>query len=343
MKLIEQNEHPERPDLKAAAIANWPQLAKLQAWLNGQTWFRFSLNLTRQKAFQRWFRIIVVVAFLTFIGAALYKNWNDLQEYRWQIDLRYLILTVVAFPAAYLPTVWCWHHLMRRTSSFSNARANTHVFCISSLGRYVPGFVWYIAGRAYWYRDYDVPGSHVVISTIWENLVFLTSGFLIYLFLGSQQIIIGGLALILVILLYPRLFNHLLYLANEKLGTKPIGRVGPLDVLALLVALGVAWAMGGILLWWVTNAIHPINASVIPRLIGSWGLAGAVSVIAAILVGGLGIRELTLGALLAQIIPPPVAIVVALVFRLVLTLAEALWALSLGWITGFKKPITQKD
>ena len=52
---------------------------------------------------------------------------------------------------------------------------------------------------------------------------------------------------------------------------------------------------------------------------------------------------LTLSALLGQLIPMPVAIVVALAFRLALTASEGVWALTISWLTRSRRQIAQKD
>jgi hypothetical protein len=97
---------------------------------------------------------------------------------------------------------------------------------------------------------------------------------------------------------------------------------------ALLVCLGwmfLAWVGGGVLLWLLINAISPIGLELLPMIIGIWGAAGAVSLSIGIGIQGLGLREVTLAALLSLIISPITAIIVALAFRLVLTIGEFLW------------------
>jgi len=173
--------------------------------------------------------------------------------------------------------------------------------------------------------------------------VFISSGLIIYALLGWQQIPIATLAIIATVFLYPTILNRVVRLAQGRLGQAQLPPMRPVDVLLLYVALGFAWIAGGCLLWLVADAIHPLEADVIPFLIADWGLAGAVSIVAGFLIGGLGIREVTLSAMLGQVMPLPVAVVVALVFRLILTVSEALWALTLSALTRPKVRITQKD
>ena len=324
-------------------IAAWPVLGRWQARLNNHPRVQFLLRLARSQGFQRVLRAAIVATFVAFIGLAIVRNWAELQQYEWHADLRYLLIAVVAFPLAYLPTVWCWHWILRRISGFSSLRINAHIYFLSSMGRYMPGAIWYIAGRAYWYKEQKVPTSHVIIATLWENVIFISSGLIIYALLGWQQGTIAVLAIILTAFLFPMILNRLVGFAQRRVGQDQLPPVRPVDVLVLYAALGFAWIAGGCLLWWVANAIHPLELDVLPYLIADWGLVGAVSVIAGFLVGGLGIREIALSALLGQVMPLPVALVVALVFRLTLMVSEALWALTLSVPTRPKVRITRKD
>jgi len=336
MSLADQDSPADRPDLVAAAIAAWPVLGKWQSRLNASPRFRRMLGIVRGRGFQRGLRVAILAVFLGFLALAVYRNWAELRQYGWRLDPRYAVLAVACFPAAYVPTIVCWHWIVRRVGGLDQWRINAHIFCLSSLGRYVPGAIWYVAGRAYLYQDAGVPVSQVVIGTIWENVVFVTSGLLVYVLLGWQQPWLAGLLLIAAVLLYPTILNRLF----RQFQAAPLR---PADVLALFAMLGLAWAAGGLLLLAVTNALVPVGSENLPFLIGAWGLAGAVSVIAGFLVGGLGIRELTLGALLGQVLPVPVGVAVAVAFRLVLTVSEGVWAITIGWLTRPARGITQKD
>jgi hypothetical protein len=103
-----------------------------------------------------------------------------------------------------------------------------------------------------------------------------------------------------------------------------------------LLVMFIAWAGGGLILFVLAQAIYPLSWSMYPALIGAWGAAGAVSLTVGIGIQGLGIREITLSAILSLIMPPVIAIILAVVFRLVLTVGEFLWVMLFIWLT--KKP-----
>jgi hypothetical protein len=341
--LTERDSQTENPSLKEALVTAWPMLGRWQNRLANDRRIQAIRDVLQHGAVQRALRVGIVGIFVLFVGLTVYKNWTELQAYDWQADLRYILYAGLGYPLAYFPTIWCWHWIIGRVSGFSDARINTHIFSLTSLGRYVPGAIWHIAGRAYWYQEQNIPGSQVVIGSVWEATVFVTSGLLMYTLVGWRQMGLVSLVILLLVVLLPVALDRLLALTWRRLGLSPLPSMRPLDILTLYGLLGIAWAGGGLLLWWVTNAIYPLEASAIPSVIGIWGLTGAIGIIAGFLVGGLGIREFTLSALLGQLIPMPVAIVVALAFRLVLTASEGVWALTISWLTRSRRQIAQKD
>ena len=341
--MTDKDSQAQNPSLTEALVAAWPVLERWQNRLANDRHFQAIRDLLQHGAVQRALRVGIVGTFVLFVGLTVYRNWTELQTYDWQADFRYLLYAGLGYPLAYLPTIWCWHRIIGRICGFSNARINTHIFSLTSLGRYVPGAIWHIAGRAYWYQEHGVHGSQVVIGSIWETVVYVTSALLMFTLMGWRQMRLVGMATILLAILLPVALDRLIALTWRRLGLPPPPTMRPLDILVLYGLLGIAWAGGGLLLWWVTNAIYPLGASALPSVIGIWGLTGAIGIIAGFLVGGLGIRELTLSALLGQLIPMPVAIVVALAFRLALTASEGVWALTISWLTRSRRQIAQKD
>ena len=100
----------------------------------------------------------------------------------------------------------------------------------------------------------------------------------------------------------------------------------------------IAWIGGGTLLWILVRGITSIGWELLPTMIGIWGAAGAVSLTIGIGIQGLGLREVTLGAILSTIISPLTSIVVAVAFRLVLVLGEFLWVFLFSILIKKTKP-----
>ena len=131
-----------------------------------------------------------------------------------------------------------------------------------------------------------------------------------------------GLALI-----HPRVLRIPLQWVRASKESDPGSRLQYRQVLGWLLLHGGSWLAGGIVVYLLIAAVYPVSLAQLPSTIGAWSLSGMVSVVAAFLPVGLGLRELALGLLLSSFLPDGLGIVVAVIARLLFTLYEVLWAL----------------
>ena len=98
------------------------------------------------------------------------------------------------------------------------------------------------------------------------------------------------------------------------------------------VATGVGlgkgvWVGGGLVLYVAINSLYALSLKDLPAVIGVWALSGLISTVVLVTPVGVGLRELTLSVLLGSLIPAPLAVIVALLMRVGLTLFEIVWGL----------------
>jgi uncharacterized membrane protein YbhN (UPF0104 family) len=93
-----------------------------------------------------------------------------------------------------------------------------------------------------------------------------------------------------------------------------------LSLLALYVGV---WLVAALALFATLRAVSPVSAEKLPAVVGAWGIAFLSGYVAPLLPAGLGVREATASALLSSIVPLPIAVAAAVLFRLLLTIAEA--------------------
>jgi hypothetical protein len=213
--------------------------------------------------------------------------------------------------------------------------------------------VWYISSRTLLYKEENIPASLVVTASGADIILLALTGFLSALMLlvsgiGISQeisavwtgIIIAIPILILLVISIP-VVNHLLPYFLERRGVKNIPQFRQSSLVLTLLAMFIAWAGGGLILFTLAQAIFPLNWNFYPAMIGAWGASGAISLTVGIGIQGLGIREITLSAILSLIMPAVVAVILAVTFRLVLTIGEFLWVMLIIWLT--KKPPEQSE
>jgi hypothetical protein len=318
-----------------------------------QVW-RFLQRAMQKKRVRQLFYVGIVVISLAFIGYAVATNWTLLKSQKWHIDPLYLILVVVLYPLGMFPTAAAWHWLLRAFNTKKTYFLNLRLYAVSSLPKHIPGLVWYVTSRTLIYEEYGVSANVVLSATATETALLALTGFISALLIFSLQPdlpsqlsilrILSPLSLIALILLFvwapggTRLLDKLVKRFIKDAQTIQLQRP------ALFVCLGwmfIAWIGGGTLLWILINALTPIGWELLPIMIGMWGAAGAVSQTIGIGIQGLGLREVTLGAILSLVISPITAIIVVVAFRLVLTIGEFLWVFLLSIILK-DKVIIQK-
>jgi uncharacterized membrane protein YbhN (UPF0104 family) len=308
-------------------------------------WNLLNTKILKRKSFWKTATIIILLISGLLIARILINNWNQIRSQQWKIDVRFLLLTIILFPVGMFPTAIAWHKLVQAFGIKEDLRTNLRIYAISLLPRHIPGFVWFVTNRSVSYQKGGTPPALSVAASITETAFLSVTGYIIALSLllfgldlkgGLSALkvisIIAPLLLIFLVASTPRL-NKIL---NSFLSHRNIQNIPHLDQRNLIWSIlwmFLAWIGGGFLLFVLCQAIIPTAFSSLPLLIGMWGAAGAVSLSLGVPIQGMGIRELTLGALLTTIFPPLIAAGLAVVFRLALTIGEFLWVAIFAFLT----------
>lgn len=318
----------------------------MRKWLDF-TWDKLNSAYQNQKT-RRYLFIGILLISIIFIALALRANWTEFSSQEINFDYRFIILAVIIYPVGMLPTAFSWHTLLRTIGITLPFRTNLRIFSLSAFPRHIPGFVWYISSRSLLYKEENIGAAKIVTASAVDIILLALTGFLSALMLlvsgvGLSQEISAvrtaayiAVPILLLLIISIPLVNRLLPYFLKRRGVTDIPQVNQAILVLTLLAMFIAWAGGGLILFVLAQAIYPLSWSYYPAMIGAWGAAGAVSLTIGIGIQGLGIREITLSAILSLIMPPVIAIILAVVFRLVLTAGEFLWVMLFIWLT--KKP-----
>lgn len=296
----------------------------------------------------RFVSVIILLAGGIFIAYALVSNWNQLRTQGVELDYKYAVLALLLYPLGMLPTAAAWHTLLGSIGARKGFRVNLRIYSLSCLPRNVPGFVWFIASRSLLYQEQGVPASWIVASSVAETLLLAFTGFATATLLALSSNIplvesmgtvrVAPLIAIAVLLAVVAGAPFLDRIVHRLLpGQKTIDRVPPVSrtgMAFVLVWMLLAWCGGGVLLFIAAHIVMTPSWSALPTFIGIWGAAGAVSLTVGVGIQGIGIREITLAALLSTIMPPFAAAILAILFRIILTAGELVWALFFAWLMG---------
>ena len=285
----------------------------------------------------RWLKttaaLIVAGGSFLFLGVGLYRNWQELTQYKWSIDYRYLLASSAIYPFSFLLVASVWSLVIGRLAGFSNYIDNLQIYCYSGLTKYIPGTFWYVLGRAYFYEKKGVPKPLTALGSLWELALAVFSGLLVYLPLTicsrrTHADPTNYLLLLLVplgfVVLYPRGLRTVLKRILRR-GVADIGLIRSRDAFAWIALYACAWLLGGLAFYLLVNMIFSVPLAHLPAVASFLVISGVIGHLAFFIPAGLGIREVSLSVLLSSYVPFGIAVVIALVFRLWMTLSDVFW------------------
>ena len=279
--------------------------------------------------------LIAAGASFLFLGFGLYRNWQELAQYEWSIDYRYLLASSAIYPVSFLLIASVWSLVIGRLGGFSDYCGNLQIYCYSGLIKYIPGTFWYVLGRAYFYEKQGIAKSLTALGSLWELALAAFSGLVVYLplMMYSRQVYAGPLNYLLLLLaplgfvvLYPSGFSAALKYVLKK-RAENISLIRRRDSLAWIALYAFAWLLGGLAFYLQANMIFPIPLAHLPAVASFLVISGVISHLAFFIPAGLGIREVSLSLLMSSYVPFGIAVVSALIFRLWMTLSEVFWTL----------------
>jgi glycosyltransferase 2 family protein len=283
------------------------------------------------------FALIVIVTYGIVRALAPEVDKLSARDFaEWKPDPRLFAASLVMLLAVYLGHCYLWRVITTHLGGVKpGLKSSLRIYFVSSLGRYIPGKLWQIAGLAVFAQKAGISAYSATAASLAGQFAFLSSG-LVYLALvlpgwGGRAPIAAAAALLAV-----GLGLYMLFTSNAKLWlTRKFGqRFG--TALALLDRItwreAIVWWLAYALTWALLGAAFVVFVSSFTRLTGGEAIHVAGTVAAAYLFGyvaffslaGLGIREGVMLGLLDNVMPLPAALVISVVSRLWFTAAELL-------------------
>lgn len=297
-----------------------------------------------KKVAKRLLQICLPILILAFFFYQVKNNWGELTAHSFQWNPWLLALGFAGFLLQELSFGIIWRTVLLRLGYRLSLRASLRIYLSSEFVRYIPGNIWHVLTRILWVNKYGVPRSVALASMTIELITKLASGVLVFaasLLFWRDITAIGSLAqksLILVlgigtiialfVILYPPVLNGLLNVALRLLKREPVSlSVRYRDVLLVTLGWCLSWLVAGSGFYLIVLALWPSAPPIAwPISIGIYALGWDTGFVSFITPSGLGFREGAISALLALSLPLPfsLAVIIALLSRLVSTLAELL-------------------
>jgi hypothetical protein len=286
----------------------------------------------------RWLTVVRWVVTLAVVGLAgreLLRGWDQLraQSVSWSVRPVLLVASVLVVWLMYALLIQAWRVMLRGWHQELRWWRSARIWTVSSLGKYVPGKVWAIAGMALMAQRAGVAAWAATASAVVLQALAVGSGAAVTGAMGTAELeamapwtrvalwgLIVAAALGLVLLLWPPVTRRLLRLARVEV---PAGATpGPAAVAFGLAANVIAWCGYGVGLWLLARGLLDAPALGIGHAIGAFAASYVAGLLALPAPGGIGVREVVFYAMLDGVVGPANAVALAIASRLQLTLTE---------------------
>ncbi len=283
--------------------------------------------------------VYAIILLLIFggLGFTLYQYRQDFIDFPWKVHAPTLVASLIFHALALWVTYFVWYLMIRSLDGFDDSWLTIRFYFLSTLAKRIPTSLPYIGSRIVLYRQVAVPESAVLNAVFFETLLIGIAGvfFLVCLlpffqtgFSPPWTITLVGSSFLAFFLLIHRT-DRLIHWGNKlfrKMKLAPTERVPhPREIFRWTLLYTLPWLFAGISLkmaiWGLTGIDLPWSTAM-----GISTLATLVSLLNLVLPGGFGLKEVTMAALLSVWLPLPVAIIFSLLYRMLHTINELLWA-----------------
>jgi len=277
----------------------------------------------------RWARYAFLLAALAFCAYGLITQWSAIESALSTLSAWTLLRALAAGMIGLFCWMLGWRALLAGFGVPLPIAACVRIMFLGQLGKYVPGSVWAVVGQVSLAREHGVPRPASGSATVVAMATTIATGCAtaaLTLPLASTSAARDYwwallLAPILLACLHPRVVTWGLNTALRLVRQEPLSAspsLGGMTKSVLWTLLG--WLFFGLHTW----VLMPSGSALLAT--GAYSLAYVVGFLVIFAPGGLGAREVALTAALAPALSQPAALVVALSSRVLLTMADLLWA-----------------
>lgn len=267
----------------------------------------------------RWLgNLLSILAFIFLILLLVYSGYQ-IKEIEWDTYWKALVITffISIFSQSLQFLVW-----VRILSVFKRIDLKDfNIYARFLMMKRLPGGIWQWVGRSSLYSDQiDIPGKTVITASFLEWLILILCG---------AALLIAGLPnvhwAIRTSSSIPLLsIGAFIAFRWQKSSSSDLKRFFESALWIFLYLL--SWALGGLMIFLLGTSTGSTNLSLFDS-IWIWSTAGTISFLIVFIPAGLGIREITLTWLLSPYLAPSQAVIVSVLMRLILIIADTIWGM----------------
>lgn len=280
------------------------------------------------------FAAIVIISIAWQVSA----QWQQFRHASFDArpDWRFVAVSGVVVLATYAVLIEVWRRILAAWQAPIGFADAARIWCVSNLGKYVPGKIWQILAMGKMAQAVRVPPAAAAGSAIVSTIVNIAMGLVVAVVAGWTALdritngraylgIVLALAIVGGVLLLPVLLPMLVAAARRITGRNlDLGALPHRAVYIAIVGNLGAWLLYG---WSFQLLVHGVlgrSTGHFADYVAAYALSYVIGYLVFVLPGGVGVREVVqTGALTAMgLASAKEALVVAAVSRLWLTLLE---------------------
>lgn len=298
-------------------------------------------------------KVVIFALLCWFIYHTFVSGNETLNEHAWHVEPQWLVLSGALYLFGLLPTAVFWQRVLLHAGQQVRLGEGVRAHYISQLGKYVPGKWMVIVLRRAMLHSQAAENTVVAASIFFETFVYLAVGaaisaLVLIIWHPDQKLLIAaavGSTLLLGVPTVPSVFGWLIrVLGVAKLNPTTemkLTRIGPRAIVTGWVTIAIGWVLQGLSLWCVLRAMGATiyvsfdEAALDTAAVSLGVVAGFISQIP----GGFGAREWVSARLVEPQYGLSVALVSAIIYRLVMLVSELVISTILyavGWRRGRK-------
>ena len=302
------------------------------------------------------FQWAIVLAIFVFFGKMVWNNWNQVKDASFTFEVFPLILSTLIFAFSYFIQIWAWYLITLKLKIALSPSDTLKSWLNSQLGKYLPGKIWLLLGRFYFYESRGKSKKSISVALYFEmvtimvaaGLVFLAALIFfreIWLFDSWKQ---SGWLILLFLLgfvsLHPRVLQKILNWTLVQFKREPVSlSISYSDILWILFVCIVSWVIGGVGFYLFVDSVYSVAPQYILFLTGALAISSTLGLVAIFAPSGLGVREGALVYLLSFVMATPVAVIISILTRIWMTLIEIGLIGMIYLLSQFRKAKAKKN
>ncbi len=286
--------------------------------------------------YKRAFQVIIIGIVFFFLARILYRDWNKISTYDWDVNYYLLVFSFILMVVNSLVISLGWNLILRLLGAVVGYRKALKIYLLTELGKYIPGKIWTMVGKVYFLEKEGVAGVKAATSVVVRLAIHVVSGLLIFLvsllfWTPAESVrrvyFLFFLLPLGLLFLHPSVFGRTLNFALKRLKRDSIKFTLKYEHIILLIFFWCGWwVLTGISIYFLIVSIYPLSSALLPAIIGICAITWLAGFFSFIVPAGLGIIEGMVVLLLSLYLPVYMATLIALLIRVLRTANNVLCA-----------------